>query len=369
MTQPWRSRGHGPILRRGRPVSGRLGDRAGGPPPADPYPAAPLPRLALTAAVTALALCLAGCGGSSSDAAPRIRDATLVLDFTPNAIHAGIYSAIARGYMAAEHVHLHVISPPASPDAVSLLESGRVQFAILDIHDLALARQAGQPIVGIMAIDEEPLAALVAAPGIRSPRQLVGQTVGVTGDPSDLAVLHSIVAGAGGDPHTVRTITIGYDAVEALLSGRVAAATAFWNDEGLTLARHHPAFRTFRVQDYGAPAYPELVLCATQETINRDPRLAREVVAGLVRGYRFTLRNPEGSEADLEAAVANLDPRLVAEQLTAERPAFRGPGGRVGVLDRGTLDRWARWEQSFGIVKTLPDVSAMFTNRFLPRGQ
>ncbi len=297
-----------------------------------------------------------------------MRDATLVLDFTPNAIHAGIYSAIARGYTAQEHVHLHVISPPASPDAVSLLETGRVQFAILDIHDLALARQAGQPIVGIMAIEEEPLAAVVAAPGISSPRQLVGQTVGVTGDPSDLAVLHSIVAGSGGDPREVKTITIGYDAVEALLSGRVAAATAFWNDEGLTLAHHHPSYRSFKVQDYGAPSYPELVLCATRRTVNREPRLARDVVTALVKGYRFTLRNPEGSEADLEAAVTNLDPRLVAEQLTAERPAFQGPGGRIGVLDPATLERWAHWERSFGIVQSVPDVSAMFTNRFLPRG-
>jgi NitT/TauT family transport system substrate-binding protein/putative hydroxymethylpyrimidine transport system substrate-binding protein len=295
-----------------------------------------------------------------------VHDATLVLDFTPNAIHAGIYSAIARGYAQHEGVHLHVIAPPASPDAIRLLETGRADFAILDIHDLAIARAEHHDVVGIMAIVERPLAAVIAGQAVHDPRELEGKTVGVTGDPSDLAVLHSIVAGAGGSPRRVHTITIGFNAVAALLAHRVAAATAFWNDEGVTLAHEHRGFHSFLVQHFGAPSYPELVLCATARSLRQDPSLARAVVHALVRGYDFTLKNPEGSEADLESAVQNLDPRLVAEQLTAEHSAFIGPGGGVGVLDHATLVRWARWEQSFGIVKQLPDVAAMFDPHFLP---
>jgi hypothetical protein len=45
--------------------------------------------------------------------------------------------------------------------------------------------------------------------------------------------------------------------------GRVAGATAFWNDEGLTLRRRSPGFHVFRVDQYGAPSYPELIVCAT----------------------------------------------------------------------------------------------------------
>lgn len=312
----------------------------------------------------ALALC--GCG-SSPNAASAPRDATLVLDFTPNAIHAGIYSAIARGYDAAAGLHLHVVAPPASSDSLKLLETGRADFAILDIHDLALAQQAGEDVVGIMAIVEHPLAAVIAGPRFRRPRALRGRTVGITGAPSDLAVLRSILAGDHARPRSVRTVTIGFNAVAALLGHRVAAATAFWNDEGVTLAHARHGFHSFRVERYGAPAYPELVICATGAELRRDPGLARALVRALVRGYRFTLANPEGSEADLEARVANLDPRLVAEQLNAEREAFRGPGGRIGVLDRATLERWARWEKSFGIVRRVPDVRAMFDGRFVGR--
>src|SRR5580704_10143266 len=128
-----------------------------------------------------LAAAAAGCGSSGSSStrpasatapapaksAPSApRDATLMLDFTPNAVHTGIYAALARHYDRDAGVRLHVIAPTASTDSIKLLETGRVNFAILDIHDLAIARERHQDIVGIMAIVERPLAAVIAAPEV-----------------------------------------------------------------------------------------------------------------------------------------------------------------------------------------------------------
>jgi putative hydroxymethylpyrimidine transport system substrate-binding protein len=319
--------------------------------------------LAFLGLLTAAAL-LAGCGSSTSHTRSP-RNATLVLDFTPNAIHAGIYTALARGFDTAQGLRLHVVAPSASTDSIKLLESGRANFAILDIHDLAIARERGEDIVGIMAIVQRPLAAVIAAPQIHNPRALEGQTVGVTGVPSDTAVLHSIVAGAGGNPAKVKTITIGFNAVPDLLSGRVAAATAFWNDEGMTLQRRHPGFHVFRVERYGAPAYPELVLSATRSSLRADPRLAESVVRALVRGYRVTVNDPSASAANLESRVAGLDPQLVKAELAAITPAFRAPDGRVGELDLGALRAWAAWEARFGIVRHPPDVSKTFDPQFV----
>ncbi len=317
---------------------------------------------AIIAALGVLAL-VAGCGGTAS--APTDKNATLILDFTPNAIHAGIYSALARGFDSGEGIHLHVVAPSASTDSIKLLETGRADFAILDIHDLAIARERGKDIVGIMAIVERPLAAVLAVPSIHTPRQLAGKTVGVTGVPSDTAVLRSVVSGAGGDPAKVKTVTIGFNAVPALLSGRVAAATAFWNDEGVTLQRHHRGFHVFRVDRYGAPSYPELVLCATRQSLDEDPGLAHAVVRTLVRGYGVTLTDPGGSEANLESRVSGLDPKLVKAELSAVQPAFLGPDGHFGELDPRTLRAWARWEARFGIVSKPPDVRAAFDPRFV----
>jgi putative hydroxymethylpyrimidine transport system substrate-binding protein len=306
---------------------------------------------------------IAGCGGASN--APQGQDATLVLDFTPNAIHAGIYTALARSFDQGEGVNLHVIAPSASTDSIKLLQTGRADFAILDIHDLAIARERGADIVGIMAIVQRPLASLIAAPQISNPRQLERKPVGVTGLPSDTAVLHSIVQGAGGNPAKVHTVTIGFNAVAALLSHRVAAATAFWNDEGVTLQRRHPGFHVFRVDQYGAPSYPELVLSATRSTLRENPGIARAVVRAIVRGYGVTLTDPEGSAADLEARVPGLDPKLVAAELAAVQPAFLAPDGAFGELTYKTLQQWAHWEVRFGIVHRLPNVKQAFDPEFL----
>jgi ABC-type nitrate/sulfonate/bicarbonate transport system substrate-binding protein len=302
---------------------------------------------------------IAGCG--SAGGPPT---ATLMLDFTPNAIHVGIYAATAHHFDRSSGVRLRVLTPSASTDAVKLLLAGRVRFAILDIHDLAIAREHGGDVVGVMALVQRPLAAVISAPRIGTPRELEGQTVGVTGVPSDTAVLRSIVEGSGGDPNRVRTVTIGFNAVSALVAGRVAAATAFWNDEGVTLRRLRRGFHVFRVDHYGAPSYPELVLCASRSTLTHDPAIVRGVVQALALGYSFALADPRSAAADLEHAVPGLSPALVAAELRAEEPAFRTASGTIGLLDSRTLRRWARWELRFGIVHRLPDVAATFDTRF-----
>jgi putative hydroxymethylpyrimidine transport system substrate-binding protein len=323
-------------------------------------------KLSLLVTAILTAALLAACGGGHTSAA-KTRSVSLVLDFTPNAIHTGIYTAIARGYDHDAGIDLHVIVPSASTDAIRLLETGRADFAILDIHDLAIARERGQSIAGILPIVQQPLAAVIAAPKITDPAQLQGQTVGITGDPSDTAVLDSIVRGSGGDPAKVKTITIGYDAVPDLLAGRVAAATSFWNDEGVTLQRRKRGFHVFRVDDYGAPSYPELVVCASDSFLHAHPDLARALVQTLTRGYDAVIKDPRAGEHALESEVQGLDPTLVAAQLAVELPAFTGPEHRFGELDLPLLRRWAAWESRFGIVKRTPDVATTFDTAFAPR--
>jgi putative hydroxymethylpyrimidine transport system substrate-binding protein len=329
-------------------------------------------RHAALAAVLAALLVgpIAGTEQQASAAAKTAADrgASLMLDFTPNAIHTGIYAALAQHYDGANGIHLQVRIPGQSTDAISLLSAGRVNFAILDIHDLAIADAHGDRLVGIMALEQRPLASVIAQPKFKSPRQLDGQTIGVTGAPSDLAVLHSVVAGAGGRPSTLKTITIGYNAVPDLIAGKVAAATAFWNDEGVQLSHQKPPFNVFRVEDFGAPPYPELIVCATASELRRDPALARGLVRTLADGYRYVLQHPLQAERELESQVSGLSRQAVSQQLQAELPAFlpRG-GGAYGALEPSVLGAWAEWEQKFGIVKRRPDIATMFDRAFLPR--
>jgi len=316
-----------------------------------------VPRLRFFVCVVLLAL--AGCGGTTGTDRPN-EDASLLLDFTPNGVHAGIYLALERDYDEAEGVNLTVRAPSASTDALKLLEAGRVDMAILDIHDLALARENGADIVGIMAVVQRPLAAVLAQPDIARPRDLEGTRAGVTGLPSDVAVLRSIVQGDGGDPDKVRTITIGFEAVKALLARRVDAATAFWNVEGVALHAQRPATKEFRVDEFGAPPYPELVLCVTRETLDEQRPVLAATIRALRRGYEETQNDPDSAVAALVAANPDLDREAAAAQLDAVAPAFTAGADYYGQLREDVLQKWAAWDLRFGIVKKPIDVGSSF---------
>jgi putative hydroxymethylpyrimidine transport system substrate-binding protein len=312
-------------------------------------------------ALLAAAICtaaLAACGGGAEPGAPK--RATLILDFQPNAVHAGIYAALHQGYYEEAGADLDVQQPSSSTDAPKLLEAGTVQFAILDIHDLAIAREHGFNVVGVMPIVQRPLASVIARSSVRRPRDLEGRTVGVTGLPSDDAVLDSIVAADGGDPAEVHRVTIGFNAVAALAAGRVDAATAFWNAEGVTLRRQGVATRTFRVDRYGAPRYPELVLVTTAAMIRNDPNLVGAVAAATRGGYVIADRRPADALDDLLAANPDLDRGDQQAELRAldQAGAFRPPGR----FDMPALSAWARWEAKHGIVKRPPDVERTFVS-------
>jgi putative hydroxymethylpyrimidine transport system substrate-binding protein len=322
------------------------------------------PLLAPLAAL--LAAAAAGCGSTGGQDRPGT-EATLLLDFTPNAVHSGIYMATERGYDEAEGVELQVRKPGASTDSLKLLQARRADMAILDIHDLGLARQQGRDIVGVMALVQRPLAAVLAQPSIRSPAALEGERAGVSGLPSDEAVLRSVVAGDGGDPDAVRTVTIGFQAVKALLARRVAGATAFWNVEGVALREQRPGIREFRVDDYGAPAYPELVLCVTRATLEDDAPEIRATIRALQRGYGEVQRDPESAVAAMLAAEPGLHADALAAQLDAVAPAFTAGAPAFGALRPSTLRAWARWDEEFGILDGPLDVDRAFDTTLVER--
>jgi ABC-type nitrate/sulfonate/bicarbonate transport system substrate-binding protein len=314
-------------------------------------------RLPLLVVIVLLAL--AGCGGTVGTDRPN-EDASLLLDFTPNGVHAGIYLTLARDYDEAEGVNLTVRAPGASTDALKLLQAGRVDMAILDIHDLALAREHGADLVGVMAFVQRPLAAVLAQPDIARPRDLEGKRAGVTGLPSDVAVLRSVVQGDGGDPDKVKMTTIGFEAVKALLARRVDAATAFWNVEGVALRAQRPATKEFRVDEFGAPPYPELVLCVTRQTLDERRPTLQATIRALRRGYEEAQNDPDSAVSALVEANRDLDRDAAAAQLDAVAPAFTAGADYYGQLREDVLEKWAAWDLRFGIVKKPIDVGSSF---------
>jgi NitT/TauT family transport system substrate-binding protein/putative hydroxymethylpyrimidine transport system substrate-binding protein len=114
--------------------------------------------------------------------------------------------------------------------------------------------------------------------------------------------------------------------------------------------------REFRVDDYGAPRYPELVLVTTRDRLEAEGDTIASVVAGLREGYALAARDPSRALDDMVERVPNLDRDTTAAQLEALDGSFTPPLR----LDRPTLERWARYAARYGIVRRPPDVGASF---------
>jgi putative hydroxymethylpyrimidine transport system substrate-binding protein len=299
--------------------------------------------VALLAAVVLLAL--PGCGDDGAE--PGVSgEATLVLDFAPNAVHAGLYAAAEHGWFSDEGVELEIREPGESTDAPKLLQAGRVDFAVLDINDWGIAEERGLDLVPIAALVQVPLAAVIAGDRgkVRRPANLEGLTVGVTGLPSDDAVLDRIVASDGGDPAAVGRRTIGFDAVAALAAGRVDAATAFWNAEGVALRELGVPTREFRVGDEAGEPFPELLVVASRELTESRPEMVGAVRSGVERGYELAAQDPDAALGELLAAVPGLEREVQEAQMAAlaEAGAFTS-GVAAGAIAPSRIANWRRF--------------------------
>ena len=131
-------------------------------------------------------LLLTGCASAPAGESPaagqtggtdgELRELNVVLDWYPNALHAFIYDAIAKGYYAEEGLKVNIQFPSNANDAMSLVAAGQAEIGLYYQQDVIIAR-ANQdvPVKSIGAVVQGPLNIVLslAEKNIRSPEDLV----------------------------------------------------------------------------------------------------------------------------------------------------------------------------------------------------
>jgi putative hydroxymethylpyrimidine transport system substrate-binding protein len=346
-----------------------------------------------------LAMLLTACGSAgpagSASGAQTARGAlakptkvTLILDFVPNAVHAGIYRALAAGYYRRENIDLQVVQPTSTQETLKLIDAGKAQFGLADGSDVAGLIDEGGDAQAVMALVQRPLGGLIALASehLHSPADLVGRTVGITGVPSDLAVLDTELRHAGVSPARVHVVTVGFNGSQALLAGRIAAFTGFIPDEGVTLQASGHAITAFALDENGGPEYPGLVAFTTRRLIAANPALVRDFVAATVAGYEDTLRDPARGLGALLRLNPSLPRGLTADSLDVYEPLFTGRstggatvggekhsagGGAAGGVPFGRLQSanvtaMSAWMLQNHLIHAPISAQRYGTNRFLP---
>jgi putative hydroxymethylpyrimidine transport system substrate-binding protein len=326
----------------------------------------------LTALVCVLALlAAAGCGEKEDVLEPAgSKRIELMLDYFPNADHAGIYAAQSGGHFEQAGLAVEIRQPPDPAAPIKQVAAGRVDLAISYEPEVLRARDQGLRVISLGAIVREPLTSIISLPEakIASPRDLRGKTVGTAGIDYQSAYLQTILREAGVPAGSVRERNVGFSLTPALLTGRVDAVLgAFWNYEGTELRLRGKRPRIIRMDEAGVPAYNELVLVANEDALERDGDKIRAFIGALSRGTRDLRREPDKAIEGLLEANPDLDPELQRAVVDVTLPLFLPARGEpFAWQDPEQWDAFAAWMHDNELLENPPDARGAYDNTLLP---
>jgi putative hydroxymethylpyrimidine transport system substrate-binding protein len=318
-------------------------------------------------------LALAGCaekseGGPGSGKIDRFN---VILDYFPNADHAGLYAAQAAGDYKRAGLDVELKPPPDPSAPLKLLQSGQADIVISYEPELLLARDKGADFVAVGALMQKPLTTLMTLDGaIKTPADLRGKRVGTAGLPYQTAYLQTILRNAGVDPEEVEETHVGFNLVPAMLSRKVDATVgAFWNYEGTDLRRRGRKPTIMHMEKLGVPTYNELVFVARRKDLdeNFSSKLRRFMRATAV-GHQRLRSNPNVGVDALLKVDPGLDRGLQTDVVSETLPVFF-PADRdqpFGWQEPSEWKAYGDWMYEQKLLKQPPKAEEALTNEFLP---
>jgi putative hydroxymethylpyrimidine transport system substrate-binding protein len=327
-------------------------------------------RALLAAAVLALVVA-SGCGEKAEHQRGDAEPLTLMLDFYVNPDHAGIYTALERGFFdeAGLEVEPQVPSDPSAP--IRQVAAGRADLAISYEPEVLLAQDEGLPVTAVAALVPRPLTSLISLPeaGIAGPADLAGTTIATAGIPYQAAYLDAILERANLSTDDVTQTDVGFNLLPAVLSGRADAMLGgFLNVEGVDLAERGENPRVVPVDELGIPTYDELVLVAAKDRVEDDPEALRLFIAALERGTRAAVDDPAGATEAILAAGDGLEPKLTRAEIDPTLPLLlpEKPSQPYGYMSPREWEEFAGFFADNGLNSTRPTADEMFTDDLLP---
>lgn len=325
-----------------------------------------------TAEATATGSASATASASATPTATEdgLTDVTLMLNWTPNAQHAGIYLAVANGWYAEAGLNLEIVEPAAA-GADAVVGTGGADFGISVAEQVLPARAAGVPVVSIAAIlpyNDSSFMAL-ASSGIERPRDFVGKTYGGYGGSLETELLHALVACDGGDPDGVEMVEVGnIDYLAGMEQGRFDFVWVFEGWDALRAREiEGKAINTVTFVEWldCIPDWYTPLFIASESMIADHPDLVRAFVEATARGYEAAIADPTAAADALLAAAPELDAALVRAATEYHAPKFVGEGG-WGRQDAEVWSAFADFLLQAGLLDREVDTDAAFTNEFIP---
>ena len=289
------------------------------------------------------------CSGNIAFGADKL---TVLLDWFINPDHAPLFVAQERGYFRDRGLEVKFIAPSNPNDPPKLVAAGKADLAVSYQHQHQMQVDQGLPLVRVATLVATPLNCLVvlADSDIKSIGDLKGRTIGYSVGGFETVLLKVMLEKEGLSLDDVRLINVNFSLSPSLFAGQADAVIgAFRNFELNQMEIENRPGRAFFVEEFGIPAYDELILVANEKSL-ANPAL-RAFIDGLEAGVQYLVNHPDESwKLFISGDRNDLDDELNRRAWQDTLPRF---ALRPGALDRTRYLRFAKFLKEQDIIKEI----------------
>ncbi|GIN73642.1 ABC transporter substrate-binding protein [Bacillus sp. J14TS2] len=314
-------------------------------------------------------LLLAGCSGTTEEKSEAgLKKVSIVLDWTPNTNHTGLYIARDQGYFEDEGLDVEIMLP-GEAGADQLVASGKSEFGIGAQESLTEARAQDIPIVSIGAVIQHNTSGL-ASPvekKIEKPRDFEGKTYGGWGAPVEQAVLTSLMEADEGDFAKVDVINMGDTDFFTAVQRDIDFAWIYYAWTGVEAELRGDDINMIYLTDYSDKLdYYTPVISTSEKMIEEDPDTVKAFMKAVSKGYQLAIDDPEAAAEVLIEAEPDLDEELVRKSQEWLADRYQDDAARWGEQKQEVWQNYMDWMLENEVLEKEIDVEKAFTNEFLP---
>jgi ABC-type nitrate/sulfonate/bicarbonate transport system substrate-binding protein len=303
------------------------------------------------------------------DQAKELKKVSVVLDWTPNTNHTGLYVAKEKGYFKDEGLDVE-IKMPGEAGADQLVASGKADFGVSYQEGITEARVQDIPIISIAAIIQHNTSgfASLKEKNITKPRDFEDKTYGGWGAPVEKAVLSSLMKQEDANLEKVNIVNMGETDFFTAVNRDIDFAWIYYGWTGVEAELRNEELNMIYLTDYSEKLdYYTPVLATNEDMIKKDPETIKKFLSAVTKGYELAIDNPEEAANILIEAVPDLDEELVKASQKWLADKYQDDAKRWGEQQLEVWDNYASWMYENKLLDKPLDSEKAFTNEFLPK--
>lgn len=313
---------------------------------------------------------MTACSGVDPQTSSAEQKVKIVLDWTPNTNHTGLYVAKEKGYFKEQGLDVEIIQP-GEAGADKMVASGQADFGIGYQEGLTLARVEGMPIVSIAAIIQHNTSgfASLKEKNIKRPKDFIGKKYGSFDSPSEKPIIETLMKMDQAPSQDVKMISVGNSDFFAASKRDIDFFWIYYGWTGIEAKLRGIDIDMIYLTDYSKELdFYTPIITTSESKIKKDPKQVEAFMKAVSKGYQFSIQNPEAAADILIKAEPDLDPKLVKESQKWLSKQYQADAKVWGYQKKSVWENYANWMKKHQLLKGDFDAEKAFTNQFLPDG-